>query len=117
MLRGPPPPRNGFPIPLSEVTVIGRKPWPIPRQVAEFGGLEVQPGLAGSAVTPPLVSRSTSKFGSKGLEKLGWLKMLKKSARNSMLTRSPSFVFFTTEKSKLWKLGPTKALRRKLPKW
>ena len=64
MSRGPPPPRNGLPIPTSGVTVIGESRCPV-RVIGSI--LEVM---------------SAAKLGNSGFEKFGWLKMLKISARS-----------------------------------
>ena len=64
MFRGPPPPMKGLPMPTSGVTVMGRKP--VPRPVT--GSIDEV--------------MSAAKLGKRGLEKFGWLKMLKTSARS-----------------------------------
>src|ERR1700730_17686664 len=94
---------------------MGRNPGPTARQPAN-GDAAHEPVVGFSGVTVPLFSRFTEKAGISGLPKLGWLNTLKKSARSSMFIRSPSFVFFEREKSKLWNAGPRKALRRRFPK-
>src|ERR1700731_368889 len=99
----------------SGVALVGRKPWPNARQPAK--GAAAHFGSLGTEATLPFVCRSTRKLGRVGLEKLGWLKRLKMSARNCMLSRSFNFVSLASEKSKFLKSGPTKALRPRLPKW
>src|SRR5205085_6607139 len=99
MPRGPPPPRNGLPMPTSPVAVKGRKPMPRP------------------AASIPLLAGSAIKFGNSGLEKFRWLKMLKNSARSWRITRSVIAVFLKIEKFISLKLGPKRTLRRRLPKW
>ena len=59
---------------------------------------------------------SPMKFGNSGLEKLGWLKRLKNSARSCKITCSVSAVSLKTEKLNSLKLGPCKELRPRLPK-
>src|SRR5579859_5789793 len=118
MSREPPPPRNGYPIATSGVELVGRNPWPTARQPTKFGPFaSAHLGSPGTGATPPLVSRSTRKLGSVGLEKFGWLNRLKTSARSCMLSRSVSLVSLARPKSKYLKSGPTKALRPRLPKW
>src|ERR1700737_5139873 len=51
-----------------------------------------------------------------GLAKLGWLKMLKNSARNWARKRSPKCQFFAREKSTLRKPESGKMLRPMVPK-
>src|SRR5580765_7375929 len=60
---------------------------------------------------------SPMKFGNSGLEKLGWLKRLKNSARSCKITCSERAVSLKTEKLNSLKLGPCKELRPRLPKW
>src|ERR1039458_7166146 len=50
-----------------------------------------------------------------GLAKLGWLKMLKNSARNWARSRSPKCQFLATEKSKFQKPVSRKVFRPMLP--
>src|ERR1700719_2475883 len=102
----------------SGVAIVGRKPTPTARQPTKFGPFAgTHFGSFGTGVTVPLFSRFTRKLGSVGLEKLGWLKRLKMSARNCILSRSFSLVSLAREKSKFLKSGPTNALRPRLPKW
>src|SRR6185436_10358156 len=103
IFRGPPPPRNGFPMPTSGVAVLVKKPLPV-----------ATPGAAGAII--PLPRKSIANEGNVGFTKFGWLKRLKKSKRHCMFTRSPSFVFLEIAKSKFLKFGPTNALRRRFPK-
>src|SRR5579859_97076 len=118
MSREPPPPRNGYPIATSGVELVGRNPCPTARQPIKFGPFAgAHLGSPGTGATPPLVCRSTRKLGSVGLEKFGWLNMLKTSTRNCILSRSFSLVSLARPKSKFLKFGPTKALRPRLPKW
>src|SRR5579864_2646106 len=99
MFLGPPPPRNGLPLPTSGVAVIGIDP--IPRPLA-----------SGS---PPF-RKSTAKAGNSGLLKFGWLKILKKSTRNCAATFSENLKFLANEKSNCLKVGPRKAFLPRLPK-
>ena len=57
------------------------------------------------------------KLGSSGLEKFGWLRRLKNSARNCKFTCSPRFVSLKAEKLNSLKLGPLSEFRPRLPKW
>src|SRR5262249_44373915 len=100
----------------SGVAVVGRKPGPTARQPVLGPGGRAHLGSPGAGATLPLFSRFTRKLGSVGLEKLGWLNRLKISARNCMVSRSFNLVSLAREKSKFLKSGPTKALRRRLPK-
>ncbi len=56
------------------------------------------------------------KFGSSGFAKLGWLKMLKNSARNIKFTCSVMAVLLNTAKLNSLNGGPTSTLRFKSPK-
>src|SRR5512140_1049749 len=98
MSRAPPPPTKGWPMATSGVAVVGRKPCPTARQTP---APPAQPLLLGSGCTELLYSRLAKKAGKMGLLKLGWLKRLKKSARNSIVKFSRSLVSFEMEKSKL----------------
>src|SRR4051812_21381593 len=98
MLRDPPLPRNGLPRPTSGVEVDLINPTPCP------------------LLSIPLPRKSTAKLGQRGLAKFGWLRTLKKSARNCILSRSVSFVSFTTEKSQFLNVGPFNEFRPTLPK-
>src|SRR5579863_143166 len=57
------------------------------------------------------------KLGRNGFTKLGWLSMLKNSARSVMLRCSVSEVSLNTEKLNSLKLGPCRELRPSSPKW
>src|SRR5579864_3235107 len=85
-------------MPTSPVAVRGRNP-----EYPPLGKL----GRPGSA----------TKFGRMGLEKLGWFKILKNSARSCRLTCSAIAVFLYTEKLNSLKGGPFRELRPRLPKW
>src|SRR3954468_13114126 len=108
MLREPPLPKNGLPRPTSGVEVDLMSPLPRPSTPVSGGVLQLQ--------VIPLARKSTANPGHSGLAKLGWFRMLKKSARSCMFTFSVSFVSFTTEKSQFLKVGPFRALRPRLPK-
>src|SRR5579871_4267661 len=60
---------------------------------------------------------SPMKLGNSGLEKFGWLRRLKNSARNCKFTCSPRFVSLKAEKLNSLKLGPLSEFRPRLPKW
>src|SRR4051812_32275490 len=60
---------------------------------------------------------SPIKLGRSGLEKFGWLRILKNSARNCRFTFSLMNVSLKTEKLNSLKLGPFSELRPRLPKW
>src|SRR5438270_12602348 len=64
-------------------------------------------------IPAPLLPPPEPKFGRL---KLGWLKMLKSSARNSSPNLSLSRNVLYAEKSKLTMSGPRKAARRAFPK-
>src|SRR5262245_12211870 len=100
----------------SGVAIVGKKPTPTARQPEVGLGGPAHLGLPANGVTVPLVSRFTENVGRKGLEKLGWLKRLKASRRNCIVTCSPSLVSLARPRSKLWKSGPRKALRGRFPK-
>lgn len=70
-------------MPTSGVTVIGKKPVPLP--------------VTGSI----LDVKSAAKLGNSGFEKFGWLKMLKISARSWIFTLSVIGVSLKIEKSTL----------------
>ena len=74
---------NGFPMPTSGVTVIGRNPFPSP-VVESIDDV-----------------KSAAKLGSKGLEKFGGLKMLNTSARSCSRNLSVIAVSLKIEKSTL----------------
>src|SRR5208282_3946402 len=99
MPRGPPPPRNGLPMPTSPEAVSAYDPIPLP------------------LLPIPFTPGSARKFGNSGLEKLGWLKMLKNSARSCSFKRSVIVVSLNTEKLNSLKLGPRSEFRPRLPKW
>src|SRR6202022_1920061 len=111
MPRGPPPPRDGLPGPTSAVVVIGRKP-----QLRPIKTTAVPPQKPGVPSEMFLAPASARPFGRNGLEKLGWLRMLNTSARNCMVTRSPSLVSLNTEKSSCLRDGPRKESRPMFPK-
>src|SRR5256885_688575 len=98
MLRDPPLPRDGLTRPTSgaEVDLISPTPCPL--------------------LSIPFPRKSTPKLGQNGLAKLGWLRMLKKSARSCMFNLSVILVSLTTEKSQFLNVGPLSALRPRLPK-
>src|SRR5438128_9513612 len=107
MFLGPPPPRNGLPMPTSGVATGFRNPVPVSSPCV---------ALTVGTNAEPLLKKSTAKFGKVGFVKFGWLNTLKKSARNCMFTCSPKCVFFTIDQSKFLNVGPMKALRPTLPK-
>src|SRR5260370_17835991 len=54
--------------------------------------------------------------GRNGLAKLGWLRMLKNSARNCAFSFSVIAVFLYSARSHCLKVGPRRASRPRLPK-
>ena len=79
MVRGPPPPRYGLPVPTSGVAWLCTNPDPL--EPVPKSRPVVPPGVNGARlvlVTPP--NASTEKLGISGLLKFAWLKMLKISA-------------------------------------
>src|SRR5580704_13043157 len=87
--------------------------------VAIRGKKDVPPALVGAPrplASNPFVAGSVMKFGRFGLAKLGWLSMLKNSARNVSLTRSVMGVSLKTEKLNSLKVGPRRMLRPMSPK-
>src|ERR1700730_8271820 len=64
----------------------------------------------------PLLAGSVMKFGKFGLAKLGWLKILKNSARNCRTRRSVRCVSLKIEKLNSLNAGPRRLLRPMLPK-
>src|SRR5258707_11521392 len=95
MARAPPEPSTGFADAVSGV-----------KQPQPKGPTE---GSAEASVPWPVAAP-------KGFAKLGWLVMLKNSARNCVVSLSPNFQLFETEKSMLWKPPSRKMLRPEVPK-
>src|SRR6266852_8151888 len=95
MARAPPEPSTGLTDAVSGVAQ------PQPKGPAEGSAVAPTPW----PVAPP-----------KGFAKLGWLVMLKNSARNCAVSRSLNLQLLETDISRLWKPISRKMLRPELPK-